>query len=136
MTAHSGSQLSVVIADDNRDSADSLKMLLELEGHAVQTAHDGAQAFDLVEHVKPRVVLLDIGMPKLNGYEVAAKIRTQPWGVRVKLIALTGWGQSQDRERAMAAGFDHHLTKPVDPEAVLSLLRQTQPWSSATGAPS
>jgi PAS domain S-box-containing protein len=127
VAAHSGPQLSVVIADDNRDSADSLKMLLELEGHSVQTAHDGAQAFDLVERVRPRVVLLDIGMPKLNGYEVAAKIRTQPWGARVRLIALTGWGQSQDRERAMAAGFDHHMTKPVDPEAVLSLLRQTQP---------
>jgi CheY-like chemotaxis protein len=116
--------LNVVIADDNRDSAESLKMLLEIEGHAVQAAHDGEQAFLLVERVRPRVVLLDIGMPKLNGYEVAAKIRAQPWGHELTLIALTGWGQSQDRRRASEAGFDHHLTKPVEFDAVLSLLRQ------------
>jgi CheY-like chemotaxis protein len=118
--------LSIVLADDNRDSAESLKMLLELEGHAVQAAHDGEEAFALVESVRPRVVLLDIGMPKLNGYEVAAKIRMQAWGRELRLIALTGWGQSQDRRRAAEAGFDHHLTKPVELDTVLSLVRQAE----------
>jgi PAS domain S-box-containing protein len=115
--------LSIVIADDNRDSAESLKMLLEIDGHCVRTAHDGASAFDLVQEVRPRVALLDIGMPKLNGYELATKIRAQPWGSSITLVAFTGWGQSEDRERALKAGFDHHLTKPVDHEAVISLLR-------------
>jgi PAS domain S-box-containing protein len=124
--AGAGPGLSIVIADDNRDSAESLKMLLEMDGHTVRTAHDGAQAFELVESLRPRVALLDIGMPKLNGYEVAAKSRAQPWGKAITLVAFTGWGQSQDRERALAAGFDHHLTKPVDHEAVLSLLQQAQ----------
>jgi PAS domain S-box-containing protein len=121
-----GPVLSIVIADDNRDSAESLKMLLEIDGHSIQTAHDGARAFELIERVRPRVALLDIGMPKLNGYEVATKIRAQPWGTQITLVAFTGWGQSQDRERALAAGFDHHLTKPVDYDAVRSLLQQTQ----------
>jgi PAS domain S-box-containing protein len=118
--------LSIVIADDNRDSAESLKMLLEIDGHCVRTAHDGAQALELVSSVRPRVALLDIGMPRLNGYEVAAKIREQPWGTSIMLVAFTGWGQSQDRQRALDAGFDHHLTKPVDHESVLSLLRLAQ----------
>ena len=123
---HMGAILSIVIADDNRDSAESLKMLLEIDGHSIQTAHDGQRAFELIERVRPRVALLDIGMPKLNGYEVAAKIRAQPWGAQLTLVAFTGWGQSQDRERALAAGFDHHLTKPVDYDAVRSLIQQTQ----------
>jgi PAS domain S-box-containing protein len=121
-----GSGQSIVIADDNRDSAESLKMLLELDGHSVRTAHDGASAFELVQAVRPRVALLDIGMPKLNGYELASKIRAQPWGASITLVAFTGWGQSQDRQRALEAGFDHHLTKPVDHEAVLSILRKAQ----------
>jgi PAS domain S-box-containing protein len=124
--APSGTGLSIVIADDNRDSAESLKMLLELDGHRVRTAHDGAQALELVQTVRPRVALLDIGMPRLNGYEVAAKIREQSWGSSITLVAFTGWGQSQDRQRALDAGFDHHLTKPVDHESVLSLLRLAQ----------
>jgi PAS domain S-box-containing protein len=124
--AHTGPGLSIVIADDNRDSAESLKMLLEMDGHSVRTAHDGEQALELVSSVRPRVALLDIGMPRLNGYEVAAKIREQSWGASITLVAFTGWGQSQDRQRALDAGFDHHLTKPVDHESVLSLLRLAQ----------
>jgi PAS domain S-box-containing protein len=122
-----GHGLSIVIADDNRDSAESMKMLLEIDGYVVRTAHDGASAFELIQATRPRVALLDIGMPKLNGYELAAKIRAEPWGGSITLVAFTGWGQSQDRQRALDAGFDHHLTKPVDHEAVLSILRKTAP---------
>jgi PAS domain S-box-containing protein len=121
-----GASLKIVVADDSRDSVDSLKLLLDLDGHDVHAAHDGEEAFEVAASVQPQVVLLDIGMPKLNGYEVARRIRAQPWGAHVKLIALTGWGQSQDRKRAADAGFDHHLTKPVDHDAVLSLLQQLQ----------
>lgn len=123
-SAGTGAGVSVVIADDNQDSAESMKMLLEIEGHSVQTAHDGVSAFDVVQAMRPRVALLDIGMPKLNGYELAAKIRAQPWGKSITLVAFTGWGQSQDRQRALDAGFDHHLTKPVDHEAVLAILNK------------
>jgi CheY-like chemotaxis protein len=118
--------LTIVIADDNRDSADSLKMLLELDGHTIHVANDGQEALDLVEQIRPRLALLDIGMPRLNGYEVATKIRQKPWGREVRLVAFTGWGQSQDRERALSAGFDKHLTKPVDFDAVRSIVQQTE----------
>ncbi len=118
--------LTIVIADDNRDPADSLKMLLELDGHTIHVANDGQEALDLVERIRPHLALLDIGMPRLNGYQVATKIRQRPWGHEVRLVAFTGWGQSQDRERALSAGFDRHLTKPVDYEAVRSIVQQTQ----------
>jgi CheY-like chemotaxis protein len=89
----------------------------------VYVAHSGREAFDLVEQQRPEAVFLDIGMPDLNGYEVAAAIRRQAWGKQVYLVAVTGWGQSEDKERALAAGFDQHLTKPVDLDQVEALLR-------------
>jgi PAS domain S-box-containing protein len=112
----------ILIADDNRDSADSLAMLLEIMGHRVGTAYDGEQALEAAEATRPQVVLLDIGMPKLDGYDVCRRIRLQPWGKGVALIAVTGWGQEADRRRTQEAGFDRHMVKPVDPHALLRLL--------------
>ena len=104
----------VLLADDNVDSAQSLAMLLELQGHQVEVVHDGASALRRLEEIRPEFALLDIGMPEVNGYEVARRTRAQPWGATIKLIALTGWGQEQDRREALEAGFDDHLVKPVD----------------------
>lgn len=112
----------ILVVDDNRDSTDSLSMLLQLQGHEVTTAYDGLQALDMCERFRPEVVLLDIGMPKLNGYEACRRIRAQPWGQDIVLIAQTGWGQEEDRIRTKAAGFDAHLTKPIDPETLYSLI--------------
>jgi CheY-like chemotaxis protein len=121
---HAGTRrLRVLIADDNRDAAESLKMLLELEGHEVMTAHDGAQAVEAAAAFRPDVAFLDIGMPELNGYEAAERIRALDPAHAVRLIALTGWGQPEDRARSAAAGFDHHLTKPVDPKVLQSLMQ-------------
>jgi signal transduction histidine kinase len=103
----------VVVADDNVDSAESLAMLLTVLGHEVKTAHDGAAAVELADRFRPDVLILDIGMPGMTGYEAAAHVRRQPWGRGMVLAALTGWGQEDDRKRAEAAGFDHHFTKPV-----------------------
>jgi CheY-like chemotaxis protein len=112
----------VLIVDDNRDSADSLAMLLNVAGHEVGTAYDGEQALETAEALRPDVILLDIGMPKLNGYEVCRRIREQPWGQGTFLIALTGWGQEEDRRRTEEAGFDHHMVKPVDPAVLMRIL--------------
>jgi CheY-like chemotaxis protein len=112
--------LRIVIADDNVDAALTLAALLGLQGHAVRTAHDGMQALDEVMRFEPHVVILDIGMPGMNGYDVAALVRERNPGVL--LIALTGWGQDEDRHRSKAAGFDHHLVKPVDFTVLAELL--------------
>jgi CheY-like chemotaxis protein len=111
----------VLVADDNRDAADSLQRILSLYGYEVQVAYDGTAAMKLGEAFQPMVAVLDIGMPGANGFEVARTIRQQR-GDEIKLIALTGWGQEGDRRRAMEAGFDYHLTKPVDPGALNDLL--------------
>jgi PAS domain S-box-containing protein len=112
----------VLVADDNQDVAESLAMLLEFAGHEVHTAFDGEAAFRSVEELLPDVALLDIGMPKANGYEVATRVREKPWGREVFLVALTGWGQESDKRRAEQAGFDMHLVKPVAPETIEDLL--------------
>jgi PAS domain S-box-containing protein len=103
----------ILVADDNRDAADSLAMMLRLDGHEVHAVHDGQEAVEAAEWFRPDVVLLDIGMPKLNGYDACRRIRAQPWGQGILLAATTGWGQEEDKRRAMEAGFDCHLTKPV-----------------------
>jgi PAS domain S-box-containing protein len=113
----------VLIADDNRDSADSLAMLLGLEGHQVRVAYSGDQALAVVQEFAPDVALLDIGMPGLTGYEVAQRIRGMTIARRPTLVAITGWGQDSDKHLATAAGFDGHLTKPVDPDSIAALLR-------------
>ena len=114
----------VLVADDNKDAADALAMLLELAGHEVRVAHGGRAALSLAQTFRPDVAVLDIGMPELNGYEVAKELRREPWGSRMFLIALTGWGQDDDRQRAKDAGFDRHLTKPVDTDALEKLLSE------------
>jgi CheY-like chemotaxis protein/two-component sensor histidine kinase len=111
----------ILVVDDNRDSADSLAMLLRIMGNDVHTAHDGLEAVGAAAVFQPDVVLLDIGLPKLNGYEAGRRIREQQ-GKGVVLIALTGWGQEEDRRRSKEAGFDHHLTKPVELDALQKLL--------------
>jgi CheY-like chemotaxis protein len=90
-------------------------MLLQSSGHTVHVANDGAAAFELAARIKPDIAVLDIGMPGLSGYEVAKRIRCEPWGVRMTLIAVTGWGQEEDKREALAVGFDFHVTKPMDP---------------------
>jgi PAS domain S-box-containing protein len=115
--------LRVLVADDNRDAADSMQRILALSGHEVQVAYDGSTALRLGEQFRPRVALLDIGMPGTNGYDVARALRRSQ-GERVLLVAVTGWGQEADRRRSSEAGFDHHLTKPVDPGALNHLLAQ------------
>jgi PAS domain S-box-containing protein len=117
----------VLIADDNRDAADSLAMLLEMEGHEVTVVHDGRQALASIDKLAPDVALLDIGMPEFDGYEVARRVRLQPAGRGLTLIAVTGWGQEADRVRAIEAGFNMHFTKPVEPERLIDLLRAGAP---------
>jgi PAS domain S-box-containing protein len=112
----------VLIADDNRDAAESLAMLLEIEGHSVTVVHDGLQALAAIEASPPEVALLDIGMPEIDGYEVARRVRGDSRNRRTLLIAITGWGQEQDKARAMAAGFDLHFTKPIEPQRLIDLL--------------
>jgi CheY-like chemotaxis protein len=112
--------LRIVIADDNVDAALTLAALLSMHGHHVCTAHDGLQALDEVMRFEPHVVILDIGMPGMNGYKVASTLRQAE--LDVLIIAVTGWGQEEDRQRSKAAGFDHHLVKPVELGLLIDLL--------------
>src|SRR5262249_53541237 len=121
--------LKILVVDDNRDAADTCAMLLETSGHHVQTAYTGHAALELAEDFAPHAVLLDIGLPDVSGDELAQKMRAAPWAHDIPLVAVTGWGQEEDRKRALEAGFDHHLVKPIAPEALDALLR------SLTGAP-
>jgi signal transduction histidine kinase/CheY-like chemotaxis protein len=114
--------LRILVADDNRDAAETMAMVFEAMGHNVRHVNDGEAAVDEAIAFKPQVVLLDIGMPKLNGYEACRKIRMQPAGAAMQIIAITGWGQPEDRLKSQDAGFDHHLVKPVDPAAVAQLI--------------
>ena len=113
----------VLVADDLRDSADSLALLIELMGHAVEIAYDGEAALRTAERFRPDIVLLDLGMPKLDGFEVSRRIRATPWGASMRLVAQSGWGQDEDRRRSAEAGFDHHLVKPIDPAALEALMQ-------------
>jgi PAS domain S-box-containing protein len=117
-----GRQSRVLIVDDNVDAADALAQVLSMSGYLTRTVNDGLAATEVAELMRPDIVLLDIGLPKLNGHEVARWIRSQPWGVTTRLVAITGWGQDRDRRRSREAGFDEHLTKPVDPEQLIELL--------------
>ena len=114
--------LRVLLVDDNRDAADTCATLLELAGHEVRTAYSGRRALELVEEFRPQDAVLDIGLPDLDGYQVAQLIRGASWGKDTQLVAVTGWGRDEDRKRAFAAGFDHHLTKPITGDALNSLL--------------
>jgi CheY-like chemotaxis protein len=112
----------ILIVDDNKDSADSLALLLEITGNKTYMAHDGVEAVEAIEKHRPEVVLLDIGLPRLDGHEVCRRLREQPWGKDIVVIALTGWGQEDDRRRSEEAGFNGHLVKPVDYDKLLELL--------------
>jgi len=120
----------ILVADDFPQSAETLARLLRHDGSEVRVAQDGAEAFETAADFRPDVVVLDIAMPRLNGYEAARKIREQPWGKNMVLIALTGWGQQQDRQRTQDAGFDAHLTKPVNFSAIMALLARLPPTSA------
>ena len=122
MSDHQSARRRILVVDDNVDSAESMAMMLKLSGHDVATAHDGLEAVKLAQEFQPDVVLLDLGMPKLDGYEAARSIRQQPWGERMMLVALTGWGQAEDKRRSHEAGFDAHLVKPVDFDALEKLV--------------
>ncbi|UUX95968.1 response regulator [Aquabacterium sp. J223] len=122
MPPAAGPGLKVLVADDQPDAADSLALVLGLEGHTVRTASDGRLAQAVAAEWRPQVMVLDIGMPGATGEEVARWTRRQPWGAAVRLVAVTGWGRPEDRERLRLAGFDEHLVKPVDVAALLAAL--------------
>ncbi len=112
----------VLVVDDNRDSADSLAMLLQLAAHESRVAYDGHEALAEAERFLPQLVLLDLGLPGISGFEVCRRIRAQPWGKRMHIVALSGWGQEEDRRKSRAAGFDEHLVKPIERASLLGLL--------------
>jgi CheY-like chemotaxis protein len=121
--AEAGPSLRVLVVDDNVDAAESLSRLLRLQAHEVRVAYDGLAALAAARDMNPDVVLLDIGLPKMDGLEVAKNLRAYGDGPRPLLVAMTGFGQAEDRARTAAAGFDHHLTKPVDPKLLQSLMQ-------------
>jgi signal transduction histidine kinase/ActR/RegA family two-component response regulator len=121
----------VLLADDNEDFAQSLGQLLSARGHEVRIARDGAEALEIAREFKPDIAFLDIGMPKVHGYEVARRLRAQPATAKCYLVAITGWGQEDDRNRAREAGFDKHLVKPVDPAEVEALVQAREPLQMA-----
>jgi two-component system CheB/CheR fusion protein len=113
----------VLVVDDNRDSAESMAMLLQATGHEVRTAHEGPDALAIAPEFRPAFVLLDIGLPGMNGYAVAERLRALPGFDKVVLIAMTGYGQEEDRKRSKQAGFDHHLVKPIDFDKLTEILK-------------
>ena len=119
------SSCRILVADDMRDNADTLGLMLRVLGNEVSLAYGGEEAFRLAEQFRPHIALLDIGMPKVNGYETAERIRSQPWGADIILVALTGWAREEDRHRTKAAGFDHHLVKPVALASLVELIQQS-----------
>ena len=112
----------VLVVDDNVDSAQSLGLLLRMQGHSVQVVHDGRSALGAVEQQRPAVVFLDIGMPIMDGYEVARQLRREHDPSDLQLVALTGWGQEEDRRRTAEAGFNHHIVKPVNSQQLQALM--------------
>jgi signal transduction histidine kinase len=122
---HQRTSRRVLVADDNLDALNSLAMLIELAGHEVRKAADGREALDVAAEWRPDLVLLDIGMPVLDGYEVVRRIRAESWGTDMQLVAVSGWGQTEDRKRAIEAGFDMHFVKPIGSDSLTELLTNT-----------
>jgi CheY-like chemotaxis protein len=119
----------VLVVDDNRAAAEMMTLVVRMLGNEVRTASDGQEALELAAAFLPDVILMDLGMPRMNGFEAALKIRQQGWGKTMKLVALTGWGQETDKQRTKEAGFDHHLVKPAEPaelQRILSLSTGSQ----------
>ena len=128
--AESAKRCRVLVVDDNADAADLLAMMLNLSGHETSTAYGGAEALRVADVFRPHVIFLDIGLPDMNGYEVARQLRAGPWANAALLVAVTGWGGEEDRRRSKAAGFDLHLTKPVDPAAIDTILARSTVWEA------
>ena len=130
-TGVAGHDACVLIVDDNRDSADSMATLIGMLGFRTSVAYDGDEALRIAADLRPDVVLMDLGMPRMSGHEVARRLRAQTWAASILLIALSGWGQDEDRRRTAEAGFDHHLVKPLDLDALTLLLAAAQPaWAA------
>jgi CheY-like chemotaxis protein len=117
-----GIRLKVLVVDDNKDVADTCSMLIELSGHHVQVAYTGSDGIEIAEAFRPQVILTDIGLPDIDGYEFAQQVRGTPWGKTTVLVAITGWGAQESKQQSALAGFNHHLTKPIDPRTIESLL--------------
>ncbi len=124
--ANSAAGRRVLVVDDNGDSADTLALLLKLDGHQTAVAYNGAEAVRMAESFRPEVAILDIGLPILTGHHVAKLIRAQPWGRDMVLIALTGWDQGEDRRRSAETGIDMHLAKPADTDALRKIIRESK----------
>jgi DNA-binding response OmpR family regulator len=124
VAAPAGGRCRILVVDDMHDSADSLALLLQAQGHDVHVAYEGEQAILMAQQFRPDVALVDLGMPKVDGYEVCRRIRAHEWGARMFLIAQTGWGQEVDRRRTQAAGFDQHMVKPLDMDVLDAHLRR------------
>jgi signal transduction histidine kinase/ActR/RegA family two-component response regulator len=131
ITVLGASSTRVLVVDDNVDAADSLAEVLSAAGYQTKVAYEGVSALQLAELLRPSVVFLDIGLPNLSGHEIARRVRSEPWGLNVRLVAITGWGHENDRKRSREAGFDEHLTKPVDPRQLLQLMAG---WSQRQSA--
>lgn len=112
----------ILVVDDNRDAAETLASLLEIFGYEAQVSFDGGNALRIAEAFRPDVAVLDIGMPGMDGYELASRLREKPWALHTILVAHTGWGSGEDVRRSLSAGFDHHLTKPLDPHVLMRLI--------------
>jgi two-component system CheB/CheR fusion protein len=125
-TGEKTSKRRLLVVDDNKDAAESMSMLLEMWGHEVAFAYDGPSALETAEQWQPQAVFLDIGLPGMDGYEVAARLRELPQAKDAVLIAITGYGQEDDRLRSRRAGIDHHLVKPVAPDALRNLIDSLQ----------
>jgi CheY-like chemotaxis protein len=128
-----GTSARILVVDDDQDVAASLALVLRLHGHAVQTACGGLEALEVAERFRPELVLLDLDMPRLDGYGACRRLRELPWGKELKVVALTGWSQESKRDKTKAAGFDAHWTKPVAAAAVLDFLanRRRRTWNSS-----
>ena len=126
--------LRILVADDNRDAAHTLAMMLDLEGHEVRTAHDGLETLAIGQLFKPELVLLDIAMPVLNGYQTARQIRDRPWGQGAYLVALTAWGHESDRRTALENGFQDHIVKPAALDRLRSVVNVARDVSDCEGS--
>jgi CheY-like chemotaxis protein len=115
-------RLRVLVVDDSNDVADTCCMVIELSGHEVRSAYTGSRALEIAEVFRPQVILSDIGLPDIDGYELAQRLRATQWGRAAVLVAITGWGEEGRKGRSLEAGFSHHLTKPIDPRTIELLL--------------